>query len=256
MMVDEIQELLNNYSRWLKDKTSLRQAGADWIQITTPYLDRHNDYLQLYVRKENGGYVLTDDGYVITDLLDSGCPLDSPKRQDLLKTTLTGFGVQLDGSQLLLKATAESFSLKKHNLVQAMLAVNDLFFLASPYVVSLFYEDVMQWLDSAEVRYAPRVKITGRSGYDHMFDFIIPKFKDHPERIVQTIGNPKRDSAEALAFKWLDTRETRAIDARLYAFLNDSQSEIPAPVIAALENYDLKPILWSHREKAREALSA
>ena len=256
MMIEEIQELLDSYGRWLKDKTILRQTGEEWVQITTPYLDRNNDYLQLYIRKENGSYILTDDGYVITDLLDSGCPLDSPKRQDLLKVTLAGFGVQLDGSQLLLKATPESFALKKHNLIQAMLAVNDLFYLASPYVVSLFYEDVMQWLDAAEIRYTPRVKITGKSGYDHMFDFIIPKFRNHPERIVQTIGNPKRDSAEALAFKWLDTRETRATDAKLYAFLNDDQSEIPAPVISALENYDLKPILWSQREKTREALSA
>jgi hypothetical protein len=29
--------------------------------ITTPYLDRHNDTLQIYARSENGALVLTDD---------------------------------------------------------------------------------------------------------------------------------------------------------------------------------------------------
>jgi hypothetical protein len=182
--------------------------------------------------------------------------LDSPKRQELLRTTLAGFGVQMDGEQLLMKATPENFSLKKHNLIQAMLAVNDLFYLASPYVASLFYEDVTQWLDLADIRYTPKVKFTGKSGYDHMFDFVIPRSRQQPERIIQAISNPKKDSAEALVFKWLDTKETRAPESRLYAFLNDSTSVVSPSVVDALRNYDLEPVLWSQREQAREALAA
>ncbi|MEW6039244.1 MAG: DUF1829 domain-containing protein [Pseudomonadota bacterium] len=255
-MIDDVQKLLDNYTRWLRDKTVLRQIRGEWIQVTTPYLDRHNDQLQFYVRKENNGYVLTDDGYTLNDLINSGCPLDSPKRQELLKTTLAGFGVHLDGDEMVLKATPDNFSLKKHNLIQAMLAVNDLFYLASPYVASLFYEDVTQWLDLADIRYTPKVKFTGKSGYDHMFDFVIPRSRQQPERIVQAISNPKKDVAEALVFKWLDTRETRPPESRLYAFLNDSTSSVSPSVVDALRNYDLEPVLWSQREQSREALAA
>jgi len=46
-MIGEIQSLLDEYMRWLKEKTQLRQID-DWVEITTPYLDRHNDYLQIY----------------------------------------------------------------------------------------------------------------------------------------------------------------------------------------------------------------
>ena len=256
IMIEDIQKLLDDYTRWLKDKTVLKQAGADWVEVTTPHLDRHNDHLQFYIRKDGNGYLLTDDGYIINDLISSGCPLDSPKRQELLKTTLAGFGVQVDGDQLLLHATPESFSIKKHNLIQAMLAVNDLFYLASPYVASLFYEDVMQWMDLADIRYTPKIKITGKSGYDHMFDFVIPKPRKQPERIVQAVSNPKKDTAEALVFKWLDTRETRPPESRLHAFLNDSTTTVSHSVIDALKNYDLEPVLWSQREQAREALAA
>jgi hypothetical protein len=101
-----------------------------WVEITTPYLDRHNDALQIYVRAENGGYVLTDDGYTIHDLQASGCNLTG-KRQDLLKMTLSGFGVKLRDEALEVQSTADTFPLKKHSLVQAMLAVNDLFYLAA-----------------------------------------------------------------------------------------------------------------------------
>src|SRR5450755_318372 len=58
MSVSEFEQLLYNYRTWLKDKTTLRQVNGEWVEITTPYLDRHNDALQIYVRAENGGYVL------------------------------------------------------------------------------------------------------------------------------------------------------------------------------------------------------
>src|SRR5438876_11726909 len=93
-MIYEIQRLLDDYLAWLKDKTTLRQID-DWVEITTPYLDRHNDLIQIYAKKQDGGFVLTDDGYTINDLAQCGCNLDSHKRQDLLKMTLNGFGVQL-----------------------------------------------------------------------------------------------------------------------------------------------------------------
>lgn len=255
-MINEIQRLVEQYTVWLKDKTALREINEDWIEITTPHLDRHNDCLQFYIRKENNGYILSDDGYIINDLISSGCTLDTPKRRELLKTTLAGFGVQLNGDELLLKATPDNFSLKKHNFLQAMLAVNDLFFLASPYVSSLFYEDVTQWLDLADIRYTPKVKFTGKSGYDHLFDFIVPKSRNQPERIIQAINSPKKDAAEAMVFKWLDTKDVRPAEAQFFAFLNDSTNDVSNSVIDAFKNYDLTPVLWSQREEVRELLVA
>ena len=165
-MIEEIRNLIDNYLVWLKDKTVLRQV-KDFVEITTPYLDRHNDYLQIYAKRQNGAYLLTDDGYVLDDLEQSGCKLESAKRQALLKITLNGFGVQMNEGHLEIHASPDNFALRKHNLIQAMLAVNDLFYLAVPMVLSLFYEDVIAWLDLSEIRYTPKVKFTGKSGFDH-----------------------------------------------------------------------------------------
>ena len=254
-MMAEMQALIDKYVVWLKDKTSLRQL-EDWIEITTPYLDRHNDYLQIYARRLNGGFLLTDDGYVLEDLQQSGCKIESPKRQALLKMTLGGFGVRLNQNAIEVQASAENFALRKHNLIQAMLAVNDLFYLAEPIVRSLFYEDVIAWMELHEIRYTPRVKFTGKSGYDHLFDFVIPKSRKLPERILQAINRPNRDTAQSLAFSWIDTKEVRASDSRAYAVLNDSERTVPAGVIDALRNYDVTPVLWTKREDIREELAA
>jgi hypothetical protein len=254
-MIEEIQNLIDNYVRWLKDKTVLRQV-KDWVEITTPYLDRHNDYLQIYAKRQNGGYLLTDDGYVLEDLEQSGCKLESAKRQALLRITLNGFGVQTNEGRLEIHASPDNFGLRKHNLIQAMLAVNDLFYLAVPVIASLFYEDVVAWLDLHEIRYTPKVKFTGKSGYDHLFDFVIPKSRTRPERILHTINRPSRDTAQVLAFSWIDTKEVRPPDSRAYALLNDSDQTISTSVLDALINYDVNPILWSRREEVRKELAA
>lgn len=60
-----IKELIDNYWDWLKDSTTLKEING-WSEITTPYLDRHNDFLQIYAsEEENGGYILTDDSWTI-----------------------------------------------------------------------------------------------------------------------------------------------------------------------------------------------
>ena len=254
-MIQDIQSLLDSYTAWLRDKTSLREV-ADWVEITTPYLDRHNDYLQIYAKRSDGSFVLTDDGYIIGDLEQSGCKLNSPKRQDLLKMTLNGFGVQLQGDALQVHATPENFALRKHNLVQAMLAVNDMFYLAVPIVASLFYEDVVSWLDLHDIRYTPKVKFSGKTGYDHLFDFVIPKSRRQPERIIQTINRPSRDTAQAVAFSWIDTKEVRSPESKAFALLNDSDLVISSAVTDALLNYNVRPIPWSKREEVWEELAA
>jgi hypothetical protein len=253
-MINEVQRLLEQYIAWLKDKTLLRQLEK-WIEITTPYLDRHNDYIQIYAKKENGDYLLTDDGYTIEDLEQSGCKIQSPKRQELLKMTLNGFGVQLNEGELQIHTTPDNFALRKHNLIQAILAVNDMFYLAEPMVVSLFYEDVIAWLDLHYIRYTPKIKFTGKSGYDHLFDFVIPKSSRQPERILQTINRPNRDTAQAVAFAWIDTKDVRMPESRAYALLNDSEQSVSASVLDALKNYEVTPIPWSRREDVREELA-
>ena len=254
-MIQDIQALLDRYSAWLKDRTSLREVG-DFIEITTPYLDRHNDYLQIYAKRANGGFVLTDDGYVLDDLELSGCKIDSPKRQTMFRTTLNGFGVKPNGKALEVKATPDNFSLRKHNLVQAMLAVNDLFYLASPTIASLFHEDVTAWLDVSEIRYTPSVKFTGKSGYDHRFDFVIPKSKAKPERVLRVINRPSREAAQVMAFSCIDIKEVRSSKALAYAILNDSDQNISPNVLDAMRSYEVYPVPWSNRDEALEELAA
>ncbi len=254
-MLSDIQELLDKHIAWLKTSINLREIG-DWVEITTPFVDRHNDMLQIYARPENGHFVLTDDGHTITDLESSGCSLATPKRQEILNMTLNGFGVKMHDDQLRVTATPENFPLRKHNLIQAMLAVNDLFYLAEPVTKSLFLEDVVAWLDAGDIRYTPRVTFSGASGYDQRFDFVIPKSRNAPERMLRAITKPNRSTAENLIQAWTDTRQVRSTDSEAYAILNDREHQVPAEVPEALMAYSIRAVFWSNREVERERLAA
>ena len=247
--------LINQYYDWLKSKTAWRDING-WIEITTPYLDRHNDYIQIYLRQIGSDYILTDDGYTISDLIQSGCPLDSPRRKALLQSTLNGFGIHLNGEAIEVKATQETFALKKHNLLQAILAVSDLFYVARPNVESFFFEDVALWMENNDIRYTQKVKFAGRTGYDHMFDFVVPKSRQQPERILRVINNPNKDYAQAAILAWVDTKEVRPADSTAFAILNDKERGVSEGVLEALTSYDITPIPWSKCDEFKEKLAA
>jgi hypothetical protein len=250
----EIKELLDRHAAWLRDRTMVSQVGES-VEITTPYLDRHNDAIQLFVKRDDDGFLLTDDGYTISDLTLSGVRLESAKRQSMLQLAVNGFGVTLEGDRLLVRATAETFAVKKQSLLQAAMAVNDLFYLSEPSVASLFLEDVQTWLDETRIRYLGNVSFPGRSGYVHQFDFAIPRSESQPERLLRAISNPDKQSAEVLIFSWLETRQLRP-DAQVYAFLNDRDRPVSAGVKNALQLYDIVPVSWTQRAVVREELAA
>ena len=90
-----------------------------------------------------------------------------------------------------------------------------------PWQVHVFLEDVTAWLELHDIRFTPNVKVTGRSGYDHTFDFVVPASRRAPERLIRGVNRPGRDLAEAMAFPGVDTKEVRPAASRFYAILND-----------------------------------
>ena len=254
-MIGDISKLMDQYQVWLKDRTALREIG-NAVEITTPFFDRHNDYIQIYARKLDNIYILTDDGETIEDLEVSGVSLNTPKRIELLNLTAAGFGVNVSDKVISVRASPEKFPLAKHSLVQTIIAVNDLFFTARSIVASIFLEDVRSWLDEADVRYIPDTSFIGKTGYTHKFHFAIPKSRQGPERFVQAINNPNKDAAENIVFAWMDTKETRPDDSTAFAVINDKERSVPSGMEDALSSYGVVPVRWSHRDQVIERLAA
>ena len=250
-----IQGLRDEYLTWLRKNTLLREVD-EWVEITTPFLDRHNDCLQIFVKQLEGGYLLTDHGYTIDDLEFCGCRLNTETRKELLQITLNGFGISRDGNALQAEATSEDFALQKQNLLQSMLAVNDLYYTSRSRVASMFAEDVAGWLTKSRVDYDRDVFHIGKSGFRVRYEFVIELAGIHPYRALWTLGNPNTDSAKRTAFNWEDTREALGGEYRAFAMLNDKEKPIPERVSKALLNYGIQPLKYSEPEEAIRQLHA
>ena len=87
----------------------------------------------------------------------------------------------------------------------------------------MFGVDVKAFLDENDVRYTPDVSFTGISGMGHKFDYVIPKSRTRPERLVKAINSPKRDNAMSLLFAWTDTKDSRPLNPRVVAIINDRE---------------------------------
>ena len=249
MTMPILDNRLDAYWTWLQDETETRPIeGSDYIEITTPFLDRHNDYIQIYARSRGDQWHLTDDGYTLVDLEASGCDVSTEKRSKLLTTILNRLGVTKEGKALTVRADASSFAQKKHDLVQAMLAVGDLFHTARSTVIGLFLEEVSEWLRMKEIRFVESFKLSGESGYDHHFDFVVPGHRDTPERVLQAINRPERSAVERLIMAWEDTRENRPTESEAIAILNDVEHSVPSSSMEALNRYNIRPMPWSSRE--------
>lgn len=254
-MVKSIDELIQDYVRWLRDGISMSPVG-DAFEVTTPFLDRHNDHIQIYVKRDGDRLILTDDGYVIGDLKQSGCALETEHRKTLLRSILNGFGVSLHGEELETVAHNGDFARKKHSLIQAMLAVGDLFATATSLVKSFFLEDVAAFLDAINARYVAGVHFVGRSGFQHRFDFTIAKSRTAPERLIRVLNRPKQDTAMLVIGAWNDVRAIREEAMQMYAILNDSESTKIGEAVHALKQYDIIPVPWSERKVHENTLAA
>ena len=255
MTREECDRLIDAYISWLRKGLTV-ESLENACELTTPFLDRHNDHLQIYATKRNGKIELTDDGFILADLRTSGLEVTTPKRRAVLEAVLNGFGVHTERDRLVIEASQRNLGQRVHSLVQAMLAVNDMFVMAQPRVETLFWEDVRDFFDENDVRYNPRVKLAGRTGFDHSVDFLIPKSRTRSERLVHAINRPNRNSISSSLFSTSDIREVRGEDCEAYAFLNDDGRDIGGDILEALESYNVVATLWSKRHDYVAALVA
>ncbi len=253
-MMRDCDELIRQYIDWLEQ--GMRVQRLDGVcEIVTPFLDRHNDPLALYLSEESGRYVLSDDGYVLGDLVMSGVDTSGDRRARILDTILTGFGVDNADGELRVEAGPDNLGDAQHRLIQAMLAVNDLFVLGRDHVRSVFLDDVASFLREHKVRFTTNVPRKGRSGIPHNFDFVVPAAGEVPERYIRAINRPNKDNISQYCWAWVDTIDARPPSSQAYAFLND-EKPVPRELLAALHNYRIEPVPWGEREEVAQKLAA
>lgn len=245
------QDIIDNYVQWIKDNTTIKSIkDGKSCEITTPLLDRHNDHVEIYIMKHGNEFKITDGGYTISDLVMSGLDINTPKREQTLKTTLNGFGIKLGPeNEIYVEADMNNIGQKKHYFLQAILAINDMYVLSQEHIFSFFKEDVEMYFKSNEIIHIKDIKLTGKTGFVHNIDFSIPETKTKPERLIKTVNTPRKDPVTAAIFAFDDVAKLRETKSSNYVLYNDIEKPVSPDVLSALTNYGINSIPWSQKER-------
>lgn len=254
-MID-INSLINKYIQYIHANFEIEEIDKKTYEITTPFLDSSNDYIVIYALINGDKIKLSDDSDTLNSLALKGMQFNTEKRQQELEIILNGFGIQRENNELFVEASVSNFASKQHNILQALISVNDMFVLANNKISSFFFDDVARFLDSIDARYISSVSLEGKSHLNHKFDFIISKSKKSKERLIKLLNNPKKDNLKSSLFSFLDLQDDRVKNSESIIILNDSNITVPDDITQATNQYGIKPILWSQKEAYKNLLSA
>lgn len=243
----EIKELIDSYTQWLNKEIRFEKIGQ-YYEISTPFLDSNNDYIQFYVRMDGDKVFFTDDGFTINNLEMTGYRFNS-KRKRILDRIIAQYGVVLKGKALETSSDIKSFPMKKHLYMQAIMKVDDLFMVARNRSGSDFIDDIQNYFSKKDIYYTENVQFTGMSGFSHKYEFLLQRSKNQPERLCRIMNTPNKNNASSILFAWQDTKPSRRVDSKLIVLLNDSD-KIAKGVEEAFFNYDAEVVRWSEREKS------
>jgi hypothetical protein len=250
-----MQTIIKDYFDWLKSNSHIRQLKSEWSEVTTPFLNHINDYIQIYIKSSEGDKIkLSDNGVTINNLFLAGLDFSSPSRIKERDAILRTFGVVLNNNHEVEVTTDKNkFPQKKHDFIQAILALDNMYLLTKSKVSSFFVEDVNEFLKYHDVRFSRNVKLQGKSGFEHKFDFLISGGNNIPERHLRVISRPSKQAIVPLLFSFSDTANERSKyheKSQSVAILYESEdSKVSETVLVALKEYEVLGLGWLARNE-------
>lgn len=251
---NDILELVDSYSNWFKKElktNSLKES--EFSVIHTPFINNHNDNISIYAKVSGNDILLSDDSDTMNTLEMIGLNL-TPKRIDNLDYILRKYNLSILNNEITAKANKSNFPRVIHSLISGIIDIGNLHLTSQERVASFFSDDVKIYLDRNEIYYTADISFQGKSNYTHNYDLLFQKNKNHPERLANIVDSPSRAKISNLLFSWSDIRDVReSNNTELLVFLND-KDKFSSNILEALDEYNVKSILWSEKEDYLEYL--
>ncbi len=248
-MKEKVKGLVKEYYQWLFNKVDvLELEESEWVITGTPFENFMGDLIDLYIKISGNEIIISDGGETLSNLEFVGVNINkSKRRKQIFENIIMTYGILTDGKSLFVKATEKDFVKKKHQLIQAILQISDMFLLTKENVASIFKEDVKNFLEEEDIPFTEDILLRGKSGLEFNIDFLV--FSKNTEKIIKATNNPNKNTIATFLFAWEDVKEIREKKKALDAIMifNDTNKKIPEEYLTALEQKNAYYILWSER---------
>jgi hypothetical protein len=145
-MNDEAIE--RDFRRTVCEGIELVPAGQQRYKVFTPFTFDDGDHLGVILRREDGRWVLTDEGHTFMHLtykLDDRA-LQSGTRQTIIGNAISAHNLVDREGELLLPVKGDRFGDALYSFVQALLRISDISLLSRERVHSTFLEDFREFM--------------------------------------------------------------------------------------------------------------
>lgn len=127
--MENLKDFAKNYLNFLKFNLSVKKETAH--EIVLPFEDHIGDSIVCYVddKKENGMFLVSDDGYIINNLIDAGMNISkkSSRRKTIEQICMLS-GVSLsDDNEMTILSSEEDLPFKVHQLAMTMLQIDSMY---------------------------------------------------------------------------------------------------------------------------------
>ncbi len=236
----------DDYLKYIQKFLSIRNLKSS-SEINLPLFDRHGDQITVYIQKNSDGYLISDDGYAINDLLDSGLTLTA-KRKESIQSLCQMNGIEWHENELTIQTTKSKLVNSVHSFGQALLQIVDMYMTSQSRVQSFFYEDVQKLLDENKIHYLKSMEVKGRSGLSQGIDFSFQSSETKPERLCITVNHATKEKAMSSAFIWEDIKDNRDPGTQFIVIVND-ENPVFSDFTEVLKEYGADSVMYSQMSK-------
>jgi len=144
-----IEAIERDFREKLTDKLRLVSEGVNRYRVFTPFMFEDGDHLSIVLKRDNGRWVLSDEGHTYMHLtydLDEK-DLQRGTRQKIITSALSVFSVQDREGELIVPIQNNLYGDALYSFIQALLKITDITYLSRERVRSTFMEDFRRFME-------------------------------------------------------------------------------------------------------------
>jgi hypothetical protein len=133
------------------EKLRISTEGVDRFRVFTPFMFEDGDHLSIVLKRENGKWILSDEGHTYMHLtydLDEK-DLQRGTRQKIITNALSVFSVRDREGELIIPIEYNQYGDALYSFVQALLRITDVTYLSRERVRSTFMEDFHAFMEES-----------------------------------------------------------------------------------------------------------
>lgn len=142
------QDIERDFQQKVSERLRLMAEGVERYRVLTPFQFEDGDHLAIVLKRDDGHWLLTDEGHTYMHLtydLDER-DLQQGTRQKIIANALSAFSVDDRDGELLLRIPEARFGDALYSFIQALLKIADVSYLSRERVRSTFMDDFWSFM--------------------------------------------------------------------------------------------------------------